>query len=562
MATTALNSETNALYLGLFDRPADPSGQTYWATLHGNSSTALSSSAVDSMSAFATYNGAALSSSNIASEIVNIYADLLGTTVTILDPGVQYWASQSTYDGGTMSIGEIVTSIYNVVNAYPSTNIQYTVMNGNINAAQASTTSMALSGLNPALNSETNALYLGLFDRPADPSGQTYWATLHGNSSTALSSFALNSMSTFATYNGAALSSSNIASEIVNIYADLLGTTVTTSDPGVQYWASQSTYDGGTMSIGQIVASMYNVVNAYPTTSTQQTTMNANISHTLAATTSTISSEMTPLVPGATTQLITPGITTSLQTNDNYNVYLPSSTADTTLSITGSGNNIVGLYTNNANNTITITGNGDNSVYTNPNNTIGTGNNTITMSGSGTDTVSVGQGNNTIDLGGTSGTATISIGQGNNTITFGTGTDSLNLTSLYSTTVSGGVGIGVAGTDTLNGVMTGDTLVFNQSTGTAASALLTTTLSTAALVSAVGAEITTLQTSSDIKAGTTSVVWIAPAAGENIIVMDHNTGSGFVDQVIQITGTTPAPATYLSGAAVSVNHAGFVSVAL
>ncbi|MHB1646927.1 MAG: hypothetical protein ACYCSW_10565 [bacterium] len=127
--------------------------------------------------------------------------------------------------------------------------------------------------------------------------------------------------------------------------------------------------------------------------------------------------------------------------------------------------------------------------------------------------------------------------------------------------LDGGVGVGVVGTDTLNGVISGDTLVFNQSTGTAASALLTTTLSTAALVSAVGAEITTLQTSSDIKAGTTSVVWIAPAAGENIIVMDHNTGSGFVDQVIQITGT-PAPAAYLSGAAVSVNHAGFVSVAL
>jgi hypothetical protein len=422
----------------------------------------------------------------------------------------------------------------------------------------------------PNIYSETNGLYLGLFDRPADPSGQQYWATLHGNSSTALSSFALNSMSAFATYNGAALSSSNIASEIVNIYADLLGTTVTASNAGVQYWEGQSTYGTAVsgphdMSIGQIVASMYNVVNAYPATSTQQTTMNANISHTQAATTSTstISSEMTPLMPvsGATTQLITPGITTSLQTNDNYNVYLPSSTADTTLSITGTGNNIVGLYTNNANNTITITGNGDNAVYTNPNNTIGTGNNSITMSGSGTDIVSVGQGNNTIDLSGTSGIATISIGQGNNTITFGTGTDSLNLTSLYSTTVSGGVGIGVAGTDTLNGVITGDTLVFNQSTGTAASALLTTALSTAALVSAVGAEITTLQTSSDIKAGTTSVVWIAPAAGENIIVMDHNTGSGFVDQVIQITGT-PAPATYLSGAAVSVNHAGFVSVAL
>ncbi|MHB1665274.1 MAG: hypothetical protein ACYCT7_08465, partial [bacterium] len=317
----------------------------------------------------------------------------------------------------------------------------------------------------------------------------------------------------------------------------------------------------GTMSIGQIVASIYNVVGAYSSTSIEHATMNTNIATAQAATVSMISSGMTPLMSGATTQLITPGITTSLQTNASYNVYLPSSTADTTLSITGSGNNIVGLYANNANNTITITGTGDNAVYTNPNNTIGTGNNTITMSGSGTDTVSVGQGNNTIDLSGTSGTAAISIGQGNNTITFGTGADSLNLTSLYSTTVSGGVGVGVVGTDTLNGVISGDTLVLNQSTGTAASALLTTSLSTAALVSAVGAEITTLQTSSDIKAGTTSVVWIAPAAGENIIIMDHNTGSGFVDQVIQITGA-PAPASYLAGAAVSVNHAGFVSVAL
>ncbi|MHB1664745.1 MAG: hypothetical protein ACYCT7_05730 [bacterium] len=151
MATTALNSETNALYLGLFDRPADPTGQAYWESQSGNSSTALSPSAVNSMSAFAAYNGAAITSSNIASEIVNIYADLLGTTVTVSDPGVQYWASQSTYDGGTMSIGQIVASIYNVVGAYSSTSIEHATMNTNIATAQATTTSMALSGMNRVL---------------------------------------------------------------------------------------------------------------------------------------------------------------------------------------------------------------------------------------------------------------------------------------------------------------------------------------------------------------------------------------------------------------------------
>ncbi|MHB1664746.1 MAG: hypothetical protein ACYCT7_05735, partial [bacterium] len=77
------------------------------------------------MSSFATYNGAAITSSNITSEIVNVYADLLGVTVPANDPGVQYWASQSTYDGGTMSIGQIVASIYNVVGAYSSTSIEH-----------------------------------------------------------------------------------------------------------------------------------------------------------------------------------------------------------------------------------------------------------------------------------------------------------------------------------------------------------------------------------------------------------------------------------------------------
>ena len=128
---------------------------------------------------------------------------------------------------------------------------------------------------------DLQALYLGLFDRPADAGGETYWNSQMQTNMTG----ALDNISSFAQYysgnnglNGVAISSSNIANEIVNIYANLFGYTPSTTDAGVQYWATQWT--NGT-SIGQILDSIYNVVAAYPSTSPyidQQTTMNSRIS--------------------------------------------------------------------------------------------------------------------------------------------------------------------------------------------------------------------------------------------------------------------------------------------
>ncbi|MHB1680422.1 MAG: hypothetical protein ACYCTB_07960 [bacterium] len=54
----------------------------------------------------------------------------------------------------------------------------------------------------------------------------------------------------------------------------------------------------------------------------------------------------------------------------------------------------------------------------------------------------------------------------------------------------------------------------------------------------------------DTTAGATTVGWTTGGTVNTYIVMDHNTGAGFVDQVIQIAGTVA----YLSSnTAVSVN---------
>ncbi|MHB1679573.1 MAG: beta strand repeat-containing protein [bacterium] len=158
MATSVspIDSELNALYVGLFDRPADPSGQAYWANLPDNSAVALSSANVNSIGNFATYDygtstAAPLSDSNIAGEIVNIYSDLFGASVTVTNPGVQYWASQ--YITGAMSIGQIVNSIYNIVSALPVGSPHYIdteTMNAKLGASEQFTQSYASSGITPS----------------------------------------------------------------------------------------------------------------------------------------------------------------------------------------------------------------------------------------------------------------------------------------------------------------------------------------------------------------------------------------------------------------------------
>ena len=120
---------------------------------------------------------------------------------------------------------------------------------------------------------ETQALYLGLFDRVADSTGQAYWEGALSSNLTG----SLNSISTYAAYDGAAIAGSNIANEIVGIYSNLLGETVASSNSGVQYWAAQ--FNSG-QSIGQIVNSIYNIVENISSSSAlyiEKETMNARI---------------------------------------------------------------------------------------------------------------------------------------------------------------------------------------------------------------------------------------------------------------------------------------------
>ena len=248
-------NEVQAVYTGLFDnpQPSDSGGLAYWENYLASDQTG----ALNAISNYVTYGGQTLSPSNIDSEIVNVYHNLLGETVTASDPGVQYWASQWTGDGGSLSIGQILGAIYNVVENLSPANAYYETMNNHI-----------LTYYN-----EAQSLYIGLFNYSGDESGLTYWQNYLASNQAG----ALNAISNYVTYGGQTLSPSNIDSEIVNVYSSLLGETVTASDSGVQYWASQWTGDGGALSIGQILGAIYNAVENLPVTNAYYQYMNNKI---------------------------------------------------------------------------------------------------------------------------------------------------------------------------------------------------------------------------------------------------------------------------------------------
>ncbi len=151
--STNYYSEAQALYLGLFNMVANPSGQVYWeGQLSSNPTGAL-----NSIGSFATYDygtssAAPISNSNIANEIVNVYANLLGVTVAATDKGVMYWADQ--FNNG-QSIGQIVSSIYNIVENISSSSPLYIdteTMNARVFAANSFTNDYSANVISPTYN--------------------------------------------------------------------------------------------------------------------------------------------------------------------------------------------------------------------------------------------------------------------------------------------------------------------------------------------------------------------------------------------------------------------------
>ena len=252
--------EAQALYIGLLGgnaQPSDSAGLTYWENVLATNPGA----ALNALSSYVTYDGQPLTASNIDSEIVSIYHNLLGETVSSSSSGVQYWASQWTGNGGTLSIGMILYDLYAAAQEAPSTNLNNEIMNNKI----------------MYYYNEAQALYLGLLNNNSPSvSGLTYWENVLATNPGA----ALNAISSYVTYDGQPLTTSNIDSEIVNIYHNLLGeTTVSSSSSGVKYWASQWTGNGGTLSIGMILYDIYAAVENSPSANGSYATMTNNITN-------------------------------------------------------------------------------------------------------------------------------------------------------------------------------------------------------------------------------------------------------------------------------------------
>ena len=165
MATAITYNELQALYLGLFDRPADAGGETYWES---NSTSA--SSTAQSLGGFAQYYsddkggagvaGAAISSSNITGEITNLYTNMLGYTPAAGDAGVAYWAGVFNSDITTMTagaaIGSIANQIFNIIESLPA-NSPYINDQKFLNNAIATASSYTAANANVTYN---NAAYL------------------------------------------------------------------------------------------------------------------------------------------------------------------------------------------------------------------------------------------------------------------------------------------------------------------------------------------------------------------------------------------------------------------
>ncbi len=495
----ATYSQINALYLGLFDRPADPNGQAYWVTPYGyNATTSIPSSSVYSIGSYATYDGSAINNSNIANEIVSIYSNLFGATVTTADPGVQYWAGQFT--SGQQTIGQIVNSIYNIVENLPSTSASYIdteTMNAKLAAAEQFTQSYILLGTPSSYF--IDSLVLNGDYTQANVSNNIFYLLPESTTSWGNANYTFNIISDAG----------------VTLLAGNGNDTVTISGTG-----------DNVITIGAAATEYTNV-------------------NTVSITDNAVSGNNMITVNGS----------------GNNSVDLLQNNGNNSITMTGNGNDTV--FTGQGSNTIAITGNGNNFVMIGGNSNAGSGDNTVTMTGSGTNNIIADNGNNTgndiINLSGTTGADNVSIGQGINTITFGSGIDSLNLTTPYITSYGP-----AAGATTLNGVIAGDTLMFSYSAdgptsgSTVYPLLLNTILGSESNVS-LAAEIINLQ-AIDTAAGDTTVGWTTGGTANTYIVMDHNTGAGFVDQVIQIVGT---PAYLSSNAAVSVNSTThFVNVAL
>lgn len=347
-------NEAQALYIGLFDAPQSSlsGGLQYWEGQLALNQTG----ALNAISNYATYNGQPLSSSNITGEIVNIYHNLLGITVSSSNAGVQYWASQWNGDGGSQSIGQITADIYNAVENSNSSVSE--VMNDKI-----------MNYYN-----EAQSLYIGLLNVPATANGLTYWeGQLAANQAGAL-----NSISTYAGLDGllsngaAPLTASNIGSEINDIYEHLFGLPVTSA--AETYWASQWTGDGGTQSIGQITADIYNIVETLPSTNPYYEALNnviseANTSLSLSNTLADINNNSNPQPFTMPTSFHVPVTNPYYDSNGNYittsyqysYIFPASATQSDTLVLPASSNNltITDVNNNTYNGTMTYAFTGD-----------------------------------------------------------------------------------------------------------------------------------------------------------------------------------------------------------
>ena len=148
MATTANFNETNALFLGLFDKVAAPAGQAYWADQLSLNPTAALNSISTFVNGGAAFTAGTTGAGTIGAEITSIFENLLGRAP--LSGGLTYWSDQ--YTSGAQTIGQIAADIYNITNAIPAgagSYIDSETMSARVYAAGSFTQDYAANVISP-----------------------------------------------------------------------------------------------------------------------------------------------------------------------------------------------------------------------------------------------------------------------------------------------------------------------------------------------------------------------------------------------------------------------------
>lgn len=165
MSTTNYYNEIQAVFMGLADRPAAASGDSYWNGIAASSGAAYATQQIGQ----GLIGSGALTTAQLTTDITNIFQNLLNWTLQ--SGGLTYWENyynQQMTDfnlNSGQALGKMVTAIYNDVQSYTSGSPyidQKTYLNNVVQNAQTWTQNNPTLAYSPSTETTFNAAGTGI----------------------------------------------------------------------------------------------------------------------------------------------------------------------------------------------------------------------------------------------------------------------------------------------------------------------------------------------------------------------------------------------------------------